>query len=309
MKIGYHRTLGFVLITVFVSILWFVSRYKDQYRETLAVQIQWNNIPADVMSTEDDLIFEIPLKVQASGYQLIWSKLVGKSLSLDFNASTFERNDSIFFNPDTYKEVIQRELNSGFELVQTIDREYHLPLMRYHTRYIPLRVDQPLGFQANFINLGEPKISHDSIQVTGNNQKIKELDILTISANTKNISDTLTTIVYDLSEYYPDLRTIPPKVSMEVRAAKVTEGTLTLPIELLNKGSNMVKIIPDQIELTYTITVENFLEVDPADFKAFVDYNNVSNNNQSVIPEIGVDSDLILSYRINPRKIQILTIK
>ena len=278
----YKKILSFLLVVVVVASLWFISKYKDVYREEIIFDISFINIPNSLILLENSKEIQIPLEIQASGLTLIWEKIFGHSLELDLEKNTYLRNDSLFFNSTKSLKNMRKIKSRSYDIVGVDDQELFLNFRKYATKKIPLKNSLTAEYTNNYYPLSDPFFNIDS--VTKFSIKLKEID--------------------------PELNYNPEEIELTYKATQVTEGTYDIKLKLINNSNDYeIKIIPDTIEVIFSSPVAKFETIDKEDFDIFINYDKVDDLNMSVIPEIRVKNSDVISYRISPSQVQILTIK
>ena len=307
----YKKILSFLLVVVVVASLWFISKYKDIYREEIIFDISFINIPNSLILLENSKEIQIPLEIQASGLTLIWEKIFGHSLELDLEKNTYLRNDSLFFNSTKSLKNMRKIKSRSYDIVGVDDQELFLNFRKYATKKIPLKNSLTAEYTNNYYPLSDPFFNIDSVIITGNDAKVKELVVFDVKKKSKVIiKDSVTKFSIKLKEIDPELNYNPEEIELTYKATQVTEGTYDIKLKLINNSNDYeIKIIPDTIEVIFSSPVAKFETIDKEDFDIFINYDKVDDLNMSVIPEIRVKNSDVISYRISPSQVQILTIK
>lgn len=307
----YKKILSFLLVVVVVASLWFISKYKDVYREEIIFDISFINIPNSLILLENSKEIQIPLEIQASGLTLIWEKIFGHSLELDLEKNTYLRNDSLFFNSTKSLKNMRKIKSRSYDIVGVDDQELFLNFRKYATKKIPLKNSSTAEYTNNYYPLSDPFFNIDSVIITGNDAKVKELVVFDVKKKSKVIiKDSVTKFSINLKEIDPELNYNPEEIELTYKATQVTEGTYNIKLKLINNSNDYeIKIIPDTIEVIFSSPVAKFETIDKEDFDIFINYDKVDDLNMSVIPEIRVKNSDVISYRISPSQVQILTIK
>lgn len=307
----YKKILSFLLVVVVVASLWFISKYKDVYREEIIFDISFINIPNSLILLENSKEIQIPLEIQASGLTLIWEKIFGHSLELDLEKNTYLRNDSLFFNSTKSLKNMRKIKSRSYDIVGVDDQELFLNFRKYATKKIPLKNSITAEYTNNYYPLSDPFFNIDSVIITGNDAKVKELVVFDVKKKSKVIiKDSVTKFSINLKEIDPELNYNPEEIELTYKATQVTEGTYNIKLKLINNSNDYeIKIIPDTIEVIFSSPVAKFETIDKEDFDIFINYDKVDDLNMSVIPEIRVKNSDVISYRISPSQVQILTIK
>lgn len=303
--------MGFLLVVAVVATLWFISKYKDTYQEEVLFNISFVNIPKNIILNPSAQEIELPVVISASGFTLIWEKIFGHKVKLDFKESTYSRNDSIFFNFSKSIKKIKRSKTFAYEILSADDLEIPLEFNKFKSKKIPLINKVALEYTNNYLATKQPYFEQDSVIVTGNDDKVNSLKEILVTHDSKLVvEDSLTLLEVDLKELDANLRYEPRKVLLKVEAAQMTEGNIQVPVQLINTPPNVdVKVIPNNVQVIFSTAVSNFEKVNVKDFNVTLNYQSIKDLNISAAPTITVSNDVIVSYRINPKQVQILTIK
>ncbi|WP_405377363.1 hypothetical protein [Nonlabens sp. Asnod3-A02] len=306
----YKKYVGFPLVVIVVASLWFISKYKDVYKEEIEFNVNFINVPEDVVVNSTVNQLKIPVEISASGFTLIWEKTFGNRLNLDFKKNTYSRNDSLFFNPSKSLKNMKRSKEISYEILNVEDQEVSIDVKRFDSKRVPLVNEFKIEYSSNFVPLKEPAFTLDSVTVTGNDTAVAELKEIRVTGKPIIVSDSITSININLNEKYPDLRFENPNISLTIAATQMTEGSIESYVQLINAPSNVeVKLIPEKVTVVYSTPIAQFDKIDNSDVRVIVDYNKVNDLNTAIIPEVRLINSNMVSSRILPKQIQVLTIK
>jgi hypothetical protein len=299
---------GFLMILIGSFLLWFVSKYKDVYEDRAVIKVVWTNIPNNIELKEEATQITFNARIKDRGFSLLWRKIFSKALELDFNQSTFQRNDSVFFNPRTNLERLKDEQRE-IDLVSASRATIFVPVNRIETKKVPLVKNFDIDYQANFQPVNILGFQPDSVNIYGNSAQLSKIENLKITRPAVMVKDSMTKVNISLSKSFKDLVFDVSTVDYVIEAAQMTEGTVTLPINLINVPENTnVKLLPEMVTLTYTTTVKEFKYIDEEDFTVTIDYSKVKGNNVTVVPDVSLSSNSIKSVRLDNEFVQVLTI-
>ncbi|WP_405369462.1 hypothetical protein [Nonlabens sp. Asnod2-A12] len=306
----YKKYVGFPLVVIVVASLWFISKYKDVYKEEIEFNVNFINVPEDVVVNSTVNQLKIPVEISSSGFTLIWEKTFGNKLNLDFKKNTYSRNDSLFFNPSKSLKNMKRSKEISYEILNVEDQEVSIDVKRFDSKRVPLVNEFKIEYSSNFVPLKEPAFTLDSVTVTGNDTAVAELKEIRVTGKPIIVSDSITSININLNEKYPDLRFENPNISLTIAATQMTEGSIESYVQLINAPSNVeVKLIPEKVTVVYSTPIAQFDKIDNSDVRVIVDYNKVNDLNTAIIPEVRLINSNMVSSRILPKQIQVLTIK
>ena len=306
----YKKYIGFPLVVIAVASLWFISKYKDIYKEEIEFNVSFINVPEDVIVSSTVSQLKIPVEISASGFTLIWEKTFGHRLNLDFKKNTYSRNDSLFFNPSKSLKNMKRSKEISYDILNVEDQEISIDVKRFNSKKVPLVNDFEIEYSSNYVALKEPAFTMDSITVTGNDNAVDALQEIRVTGKPIIVSDSLTTISVNLNESYPDLRFENPNITLAITATQMTEGSIESYVQLINAPSDVeVKLIPEKVTVVYSTPIAQFDKIKDSDVKVIVDYNQINDLNMAVLPEVILSNANMVSSRVMPKQIQVLTIK
>jgi hypothetical protein len=308
MKVKHRKIGGFLVILIGSSILWFVSKYKDVYEDRATISVVWKDVPNDIILQEKGTIITFRGQIKDRGFSLLWRKIYSHQVELDFNRFTFKRNDSIFFNPakvlDDLNDV-QREVN----VVTASNNDVLVPVSRVEKKRVALVKDFKVSYSANFQPVKLKGFNPDTVRIYGDKKDLDLVNSLKVTSLPVTINDTVTVLKFKLADQFKHLLFDVEIVEYIIIAAEMTEGTVTIPIELINVPSKAnVKLLPELLTITYTTTLKDFNDVRALDFKVTIDYDLIDSNNASVVPNVQLGSDKIKGIRLNDKVVQVLSI-
>ena len=306
----YKKYIGFPLVVIAVASLWFISKYKDIYKEEINFNVSFINVPEDIIVNSTAAQMNIPVEISASGFTLIWEKTFGLGIHLDFKKNTYTRNDSLFFNPQKSVKNMKRSKELSYEILNVDDQEVFVNIKRFNSKMLPLKNDLVIEYSANFVSLRTPSFKTDSIMVTGNDDVVASLKEIKVTGKPIVIADSLTTVTINLNEIYPNLKFNDSYIIMTIAATQMTEGSIEAKVRLINAPQDLeIKLIPENVVVVYSTPISHFDKIKDKDIEVIVDYNQIDDLNMAIIPAVNLLNENIASYRMSPKQIQVLTIK
>lgn len=306
----YKKYIGFPLVVIAVASLWFISKYKDIYKEEINFNVSFINVPEDIIVNSTAAQMNIPVEISASGFTLIWEKTFGRGIHLDFKKNTYTRNDSLFFNPQKSVKNMKRSKELSYEILNVDDQEVFVNIKRFNSKMLPLKNDLVIEYSANFVSLRTPSFKMDSIMVTGNDDVVASLKEIKVTGKPIVIADSLTTVTINLNEIYPNLKFNDSNIIMTIAATQMTEGSIEAKVRLINAPQDLeIKLIPENVVVVYSTPISHFDKIKDKDIEVIVDYNQIDDLNMAIIPAVNLLNENIASYRMSPKQIQVLTIK
>ncbi|WP_438961304.1 hypothetical protein [Nonlabens sp.] len=305
MSLEYKKYGTFFSFVIVTGLLWFAFKYKEIYTQHISVAIEWINVPED-LKIKDQSTYYIDVELTGSGFSLLKSKYFAPKVALDFNK--YVAVDSLYiFSPQRATGAIKEQLSSNFK-VEYIDADsFALDVMRFVSKKVPLVKDFEVSYGDHLQPLYEPYFEPDSVNITGNDALIDEMDKLQIELEDIMVVDTLYKKEIDLKSLFSEIKTEPSIVEFIVTSGVMTEGSFMVPINIINnKGNSSIKIIPSEVEVVFTYRLKDHDAIQASDFMINVDYNSLKNDYSAVNVNVEVLNDKVVSKRHNPQQVQIL---
>ena len=306
----YSKFFSFIAFTLAAAVLWFLFRYNNTYVENTSVKVQWSNVPVDIELDENYKTVEIPVKVQASGFRLLWLNYESAASTIDFNTAISSRNGELIFRPENSRKIINAAIGEKIKVLEIDNTPISIGYEKFASKKVPLNKNFKLNFMGNYQEVGESSFNEEEVTITGNDDLIKTIDFLNIKLDNIAISDSLVVKEVNLNALYPKLRIEPPTVTYTVRAAQMTEGSMRIPITLINKPVDAkIKLIPEIVTVVFSCRLKDYESVQPDDFKVAIDLQNFNSGDTTAVPIVTFTNEVVNEARVQPQSVQILIIQ
>ncbi|MCD8405599.1 hypothetical protein LNI90_07640 [Tenacibaculum dicentrarchi] len=292
---------GFLSASV---LFWLLINLSKKYTTEIEIAVTYSNITIQktIINTP---IKKISLIVKGSGFKLISQNFTNSTVKLDLEKAHKKKNNNYYFlTKNSYSEV-QRQLNSGIELIKFQRDSIPLEMGDLASKKVPLKTNLELNFQLGYDLASPIKITPSHVLISGETSLIDKINFLNLSKETlKNISES-TTLKSTIET--------PKQVKKEVSFAKIsiivdkfTEGEIEVPITIKNAPKN-INIFPKKVKVIYKVGLKNFNKINANLFKVSCDYKQITSNETSYLtPKLIQFPDSITIQRIVPKKIDFL---
>jgi len=308
----HHRLITFIFFVLVSTIFWFVRSLGQQYETNVSYPVRYTDFPENKV-----LIGEIPqklmLRVRASGFSILKSRLNLNIIPLRFNVNSYAMNSS---GMDTYiviteniKEMLSEELDQirilnispdtlFFRLTDVVTRKVPvMPSLGMHERF----------YQKQFTQNGEIQISPDSITISGPDNVVDTIQfIYTEPISFTNLTDTITKD-FKLEEMQLLTYSI-QKVKVTIPVDRFTEVESSLPVQTVNVPDSLTMIaIPGQIKITYNICISNYKQMVHNPLLPRINYRDIQASRSGRLSVFLADTPRVISnVRFNPHEIEFL---
>jgi len=274
---GSSRTVGVLLSIALATVLWLLNALSKSYETDLPVNLTWQH-----SSTEQVVVNRLPehaqLRVQASGWKLLFESLQTRTLRLDLNA--FGNRKLIV--SQYHLPVFGAALPRGMRLVSLQPDTILLETEPGMRKKVPLLLQADLRFAPFCGTTAAPHLEPDSVWISGPASRINNLFFwATERVVARNVSETLRgTIGLEESERM-NIRVALAEVAFRVPVDRYTEMSLDVPLtDLPQPGMSM---IPDHVSVSFQVPMQRYETIRSEDFRLDVDWQDSGDSNRHLV--------------------------
>lgn len=270
-----HKIFAFTFAMLFSVALWFIVNMGRDYNMTMMLPIQITNLPEDIaLSTE--VPENAAVSVSGEGWSLFNLHINPPEIKLNVEAQQVNMFEQVRQQISSMTDVSVMQVDPMFLEIETEVRESKkVPVV---SRVIVLTENQ-------YGVLGSPRVSPDSVTVTGPLSRIEELEAWnTESSEIEDVSSSLDVTV-NLEQPDPGISIDPTSVTFEAEIAEFTEAEVRIPVRSRGLPSGRaVSFSPSSILVRYYVPLDQYTDVqDIRPFVAFVDFERLEQDTTGLI--------------------------
>ncbi len=309
--------LVFLFFLAVSASIWMVLKLSDEFTSPVVYRLDYINQPrGKILISASDTTLTLGLGI--SGFEFIrfkfWEKTPRLIIDLANLPSLADTGSLTTRLPTGY---LLRKLSSQgiqndeirFASPDTLILEF-APVYR---KRLPVVADISYTIRQQF-NLYEPlRIIPDSVEIAGVYSDIKLLELVTTKpAVLHDIyhDQTLTLPIQTPRTNYPVSISV-NEVAAVFNVEQYTEATIDVPIEInYLKPEYTLRIFPNTVKVTYLVALSDYKRVDPALFRAVVQYGDDKSLLASRLKiEIAYAPDYVEVTRLEPDRVEFIRIK
>lgn len=298
------KLLLFVIASV---IFWFMTKLSKEYENTISYPIEFVDLPNNKLFKTPP-IKNISIQVKSSGFKLIASYLLPNTIKIDASSPEVMDDKSYLLLPKQ-RLSIQKQINSGVTIDHFIEDTVSLNLGTLQTKKVPVTLRSDFNFDVGYGIEGDIKLKPDSVLVIGAKEILDTVYSVSTEQLSKtkingNIEEEIRLLKFPITK---NIKLESSEVTIKAKVSKFTEGSLELPFSIINLPENLViSTFPQKVKATYTVSLDNFSNVNADLFEVVCDYNRVSDGITYLIPKLKKSSDLVKNVRITPNRIDFI---
>ncbi len=307
-----NKRLNVFLLFLFSAfvILIFTKLSKD-YTNTIAFNIEKVNVPQDNVILNDSS-HKLQVTLKTHGFKWLKYYFTKPDISIDFSSEVYKKqNTYVYTKSVSYlneKEPFQNE-------AKLLDISPDTLVFRYDSnlvKKVAVQTETDITFFPGFDIVNSYKTIPDSITIIGPHEMVSTIDFI----KTKKIvltgvkSNISIQSKLDLPKNASDLKFSSEDVQFTASVEKFTEGTVTIPVQIINLPQNTsIKYFPKEVKVSYYTSLKNFKNISVKDFKVRCDFKKVNNDQSVLIPELTKVPENVKHIKLKQQRIEFIILK
>ncbi|MFD0975939.1 YbbR-like domain-containing protein [Salinimicrobium gaetbulicola] len=297
---------SFFFFLFFAVVIWIFVQFSKQYNEIIDIPVSYVNIPPDKLLSPDNPSV-LKLRMEENGFKIAWFSLFPPTLYIDVSKSVEQDGKLLYFIDENRNEILS-QLNIDFEDSQFVKDVLSIQFQQKEEKILPVISNIEVNFAAGYSSIETLSIQPDSVTVSGPRKLLDTLTRLTTrDLKLQKVNDDLDGSIEIDTSGLKDLTIYTPEVEYMLDVEKFTEGSVDVPIELINvpEGLNVV-IFPKQTLLFFQVVLNDYSKVNASDFRVVADFSKLQGNQDFLIPEISKKPAFTTNHRLNEKRIQFI---
>jgi len=287
-----------------------LTKLSKDYTRTITFNIEIENLPIDKAILSDSL-HTIDVTLKTYGFKLLRYYTTQPSLAVDIDAIKTIKNAYIWTSNDNF-EAIRTQFSVNVEVLNIKPDSI---IFNYDTQFVksvPVVLNDSIVFAPGFNITDRYTVNPDSVSVIGPKQHVEAITSVSthkISLNNvkKDIDKTIDLIQPDTQK---NIKYSVSEVTVQGKVDKFTEGSLQIPIELINVPKNSkINYFPKNVTVLYNTALSNYNKISTDDFKVICDFRESGDYRSYLTPKIVKQPATVKSVRINQKKVEFILIQ
>jgi hypothetical protein len=316
------KAFTFLLCLIFSFIAWISIKLSRETTRILPLEISITNVPENLIFTHlSDSAFALSL--QTTGIRLLSQQGIRGTNKLETDFATLQKargnDDNLYFYTAAQAELKYSMINeiSRSRLKAHPDTIY-FAVTRGFRKKVPVIAQLQIDYQPGFNIYNFPRISPDSVYVTGPERLKDSVDFIQTEVITADLVDESITLkaslINPLHNY--NIRLSKESVEVIIPVEEFTESTVELPLTLechdLKKQFPQSKILlfPESVDIHYLVALKDIKTITADMFKVVVQCPDTTAQGKSRLPiDVTEQPGLVNIIRTRPSDVEYVWIK
>jgi hypothetical protein len=307
------RLSVFLICLIISAFIWLLIDVSKESHTIIEYPLVLENYPGNlVLVSQSDSV--LSLNVSSGSIALITLKYLSSRtpVKIDLTNVKFSKDGNLFTATIPTIDIARKLINrmSVTEDHVTITPQY-ITLVFESISGVKVKVVPKLilEFDKQYQLSQELQVIPDSVTVVGPKEVISNLGYIeTVRKEIKKVNQTQTvSTLLALPEKVKDIKCIPEKVNIVLTVDKFTESEIEIPVLCSDPGIE-IKTFPENVKITYFVTLENFSRIDKSMFLANITYDKNQMSDKLKVNLLQYPS-FIKIIKIEPEEVEYLVIK
>ena len=297
----------FLLFLLLSFMFLLLTKLTKDYTKTIIFSIKPINAKENFVILKDST-HKLDLTISTYGFNLLKYYISKPSLTVDLSELETYNNSYVWTNTRGIAH-----LSSQFsESVKLLAVNPDSLIFKYDVnavKLIPVELQSNINFLPGFDISGDYNIKPDSIRVIGPKTFLDSINyvktsMLSLEDVNFNIDQPLNLILPDSSD---NIVYSHKKVIIKGLVEKFTEGTIELPIDVINVPDSLkINYFPKTINVLYYTSLSNFKNVKKSDFRVECDFKNLSMESLVLEPKLVKSPGNIKNAKLSRKNIEFI---
>lgn len=300
--------LVFLLLAIF---FWVLTKFSKEYTATVQADIDYENIPPNTLLTQSNQQ-QLQFDMAANGFQFLYYKFKQPRISLDVGSYFVQDStaSSVTISNTELAKAVSSQLSQAQSVTNISPGQLIVALNDVVSKKVAVKPVTLLKFREGFKVVDSIRAQPDSVLISGPSEIIENMDAISTTSLQLNQVDG------DIAEEV-DLVVRPEinvqwqaKITLTVPVREYTQKQMQLPVQLINVPAQVnVKLIPEQIMLSFDVSVEDFKTIGSSSFRLVCDYAKRNEAENFMLPELLASPSGIQNVEMSHKKIDYLIFK
>ena len=298
--------LLFVILAFLFSVL---SKLSQRYTHSFTFKINAINVPEDHVILNDSTN-TMTIALTTYGFRHIKYYLKQPKIDVDFSALDRTATHYKWIESNELPKIInQFDANTDIENItpDTIVFRYDVNSVKM----VPVKLVSNIKFSAGYDVINNYQLEPDSVKLIGPKLMVDSIsEIKTKSLNLENVNTNINDIVQlNLPKNLTEIKTSKNTVEVKGTVEKFTEGTIDVPVNVINVPENIeINFYPKTVPVIFYTSMSNFKSVSSSSFLVQSDFSTIKDNNTHLVPSIVKQPDNIKYAKLNVKQIEFIIV-
>ena len=299
----------FLTILLVVAAISVMIKLNRNFNFSVTVPLTFENLGDDQI-LKSASTNQVKVKGKASGYDYFKYRFFSQKFPIDLSQLQQNKGKAYYvFNAE--EDALEGSL-TGSDITSFQPDTVFFDLDKNFEKRVPVIPEYAISFAAGYGSLEGFKVDPDTITLRGPQSELDTITrVYTEAISFENVRNSVSdSLQLSFNAAIPMVEIRPDKVLYSLSVDKFTEGSVSVPLQLINVPSNVTaKVFPKRINVIFNVNLSNYELVKSSDFKVVVDFDQVESLSTSLTPEVKEAPSYVRDIRLSESTVQYLLVK
>ncbi|GGD05720.1 CdaR family protein [Hyunsoonleella pacifica] len=307
-----NKRLNVFLLFLFSAfIILIFTKLSKEYTNIVSINIKKINVPDNEVILKDSTQ-KLSVTLKTHGFKWLKYYINTPDISIDFSNEVYKKQNTYIYTKSVSYLNEKKPFQDNVKLLSINPDTLVFKFDTNQVKKVPVKIETDISFLPGFDILKYYTTNPDSVTIIGPLEIVRDINHIKAEKVTlKDVKeDILQTVKLELPSQSKDLKFSVETVDFIAEVEKFTEGTLTIPVKIINKPQDIsIKYFPKEVKVSYYTSLDNFNNVKQNDFKVSCDFKKVTENQFVLIPELVKTPDNVKHVKLNQKQIEFIILK
>ena len=307
-KFNKKRDSVFLIFVLGTFVFWFLNKLSKEYSQIVYYPIHYSSLSNDYVFQENPPK-ELGFRIEANGFYFLGVAFSKPEIEVSVQHLKRKNTYDYYLVNDDLKKQVRNSIKENITLVDVISDTLFVKLGKRSFKKVPVVPNINISYHLGYKSFSGNIIVPDSIQISGPEMQVAKINQIALEPLKKvNVQEPVNEEIAIVKPNIPKITYSAEKVRLKVEVEKITEKTLTVPVQIINAPSDdEIVIYPKKIELSCLVRLSQFNEVKASEFLVVCDYNKRTSKHMT--PEIRQKPTMVSSVKLNIDELEYLILK
>jgi len=302
----WKNSLFFLFFLLLAFIFWLMLVFqKENVEGTYRIPLKYVNIPADVVF-DNPLPEFIEISIADNGAAIFRLDITKKD-SLEINVAELTEGGNTVLQGDQYRQLIRSQLSPSTNIRGYFPMNISLATSKLQRKELQVVFDGEITTNRANLVADSAVFIPETVIAYGSRQSLDKLEKAyteyTLFKNLKATSQLPVTI-----NPVEGVKFVPDQVEIYIPIEEYTERTFEVPVTVVRLPKDLdVKFFPSRVNVSFSVTLEEYKKIAPEDFEIGLDYRNFhANEDGRVDLELTKTPASVNNIRVSPSSVEFL---
>jgi len=301
------RDLVFLLFVLGTFMFWFLNKLSKEYTQEVTYSVVYEKLPNQFVFQEEPLR-KLSLRVVSDGFYFFSNAFRTNTLKISLENITKKEKYSYFLSNENLKKQVRSVIQDNVKVLDVVEDLIEVKLGKKSFKKLPVVSNVEIQYHAGYSSFSGIQLIPDSIEISGPEMQVSKISKIELPAFVKgNVKEVINEYIDIINPNVPKIVFDKKSIQIKVEVEKITEKSLTVPVQIINSPSDDIVVYPKKVKVTCQVRLSQFNMIQEKDFTVVCDYN--TRGTKHIKTELLAFPSVVSSVKLKTNEVEYLILK